>query len=74
MTRTIKAAIEEAFIKAGGSDYLAQMATEQPAAFMTLLGKVLPMQVDHTSSDGSMAPPGLTIFYGGKPPAKADAD
>lgn len=46
LTKTIKAAIEEAFDKAGGADYLATMAIEQPAAFMTLLGKVLPTQVE----------------------------
>lgn len=46
LTKTIKEAIEVAFDKAGGADYLARMANEQPAAFMTLLGKVLPTQVD----------------------------
>lgn len=54
MTRTIKAAIEEAFKKVGGADYLARMADEQPAAFMTLLGKVLPTQLEHSNPDGSM--------------------
>lgn len=29
----------------GGQTYLAKQAVESPAAFMTLLGKVLPMQV-----------------------------
>jgi hypothetical protein len=46
LTRTIKEAIEAAFEKAGGVDYLARMADEQPVAFMTLLGKVLPTQID----------------------------
>lgn len=46
LNRTIKAAIEQAFDKVGGADYLATMAIQQPAAFMTLLGKVLPTQVD----------------------------
>ncbi len=55
MTRTIKAAIEEAFTQVGGADYLARMAEAQPAAFMTLLGKVLPAQLEHSSPDGSMA-------------------
>lgn len=45
LNATVKAAIEEAFNKAGGADYLARMADEQPQAFMTLLGKVLPMQI-----------------------------
>lgn len=30
-------------------------------------------QVDHTSSDGSMSPPSLADFYGGKEPGKVDA-
>ena len=29
----------------GGPEYLARQADENPAAFMTLLGKVLPLQV-----------------------------
>jgi hypothetical protein len=57
MTRTIKAAIEEAFTKVGGADYLATMAIKQPAAFMTLLGKVLPTQMEVTNPDGSMSSP-----------------
>ena len=57
MTRTIKAAIEEAFAKAGGADYLVTMATQQPAAFMTLLGKVLPTQLEHSNPDGTMSKP-----------------
>lgn len=57
MTRTIKAAIEQAFEKAGGAEYLARMANEQPVAFMTLLGKVLPTQMEHSNPDGSMSRP-----------------
>lgn len=57
MTRTIKAAIEEAFVKVGGAEYLAEMAVKQPAAFMTLLGKVLPTQMEHSNPDGSMSTP-----------------
>lgn len=65
MTKTIKEAIEAAFLKVGAADYLATMAIEQPVAFMTLLGKVLPSQIDHQSSDGSMSPPKTMVeFYG----------
>lgn len=46
LTRTIKEAIELAFNEVGGPEYLARMAEEQPTAFMTLLGKVLPTQID----------------------------
>ena len=38
-------ATHAAFDQVGGANYLAQMAYEQPAAFMTLVGKVLPLQV-----------------------------
>ena len=35
----------QALDQAGGVDYLAAQAEKNPAAFMALLGKVLPMQV-----------------------------
>jgi tetratricopeptide (TPR) repeat protein len=42
-----------AFDKAGGADYLARMADEQPIAFMALLSKVLPTQINlGTKADG----------------------
>lgn len=66
MTRTIKAAIEEAFNTVGGPDYLAKMATEQPAAFMTLLGKVLPTQLEHSNPDGTMSAPTRIVIEAGK--------
>lgn len=53
-TALLKDAILQAATKAGGNGglvgYLTLQATENPAAFMTLLGKVLPMQV--TGEDG----------------------
>lgn len=48
LTASIKAAIEASFDQVGGAKYLARMAMEQPAAYMTLLGKVLPTQTDLT--------------------------
>jgi hypothetical protein len=45
LTRDIKAAILGAFEKAGGEEYLAKVAKENPQVFCALLGKVLPMQV-----------------------------
>lgn len=48
-TALLKDAIIEAATKAGNKEglvgYLTRQADENPAAFMTLLGKVLPMQV-----------------------------
>lgn len=46
VTATVKEAIEAAFDQVGGVNYLARMAEEQPTAFMTLLGKVLPAQIN----------------------------
>jgi hypothetical protein len=37
--------ILNALSEAGGEQYLARQANENPSAFMTLLGKVLPTQV-----------------------------
>lgn len=44
-TAAIKDMILAALDKAGGVDYLAAQAEENPGPFMTLVGKVLPMQV-----------------------------
>jgi len=48
----IKAMIEQALSQAGGVNYLARQADENPAAFMGLVGKVLPMQVNHADNAG----------------------
>src|SRR5215217_6830556 len=45
ITKALKEMILGALDDAGGQDYLARMAEQQPAAFMTLLGKVLPTTV-----------------------------
>lgn len=50
MTRQVKEMILAALDQAGGVDYLAQQATASPAAFLSLVGKVLPMQL--TGEDG----------------------
>lgn len=46
----VKAMILKALDDAGGAEYLLDRAKDSPAAFMTLVGKVLPMQV--TGADG----------------------
>jgi len=45
MTRALKDMILQALDKAGGEQYLVEQASKNPVAFMTLLGKVLPLQV-----------------------------
>lgn len=44
-TADVKGMILEALSGAGGAAYLQRQADENPAAFMTLVGKVLPLQV-----------------------------
>ena len=48
LTADVKAAIERAFNEVGGSEYLVRQAKENPQAFLTLLGKILPrdMKID----------------------------
>lgn len=41
----IREMVADALNKAGGVDYLARQANEKPAAFLALLGKVLPVQI-----------------------------
>lgn len=49
-TAAVKDMILQALDGAGGADYLQRQATENPTAFMTLVGKVLPLQL---AGDGS---------------------
>lgn len=44
-TAELKSAILKAFDAAGGVDYLTKVASEHPAVFCGLLGKVLPLTV-----------------------------
>lgn len=57
-TALIKDAILSAAEKAGGKGgmvgYLKTQANENPVAFMGLLGKVLPMQVEATGEHGAI--------------------
>jgi hypothetical protein len=45
ITADVKAMILGALTAKGGQAYLEQQAEKNPIAFMTLLGKVLPMQI-----------------------------
>jgi hypothetical protein len=51
-TAAIKDMIVAALDKAGGVDYLHTQATDNPAAFLTLVGKVMPMQVTGPGANG----------------------
>lgn len=48
-TASVKAAIAAAFDEVGGSAYLVRIAEENPVAFCTLIGKLLPLQ--HTGDE-----------------------
>ena len=50
VTADVRAMILQALDGAGGAVYLQRQADENPSAFLTLVGKVLPMQV--TGADG----------------------
>ena len=50
MTRALKDMILQALDDAGGQAYLVEQAGKNPAAFLTLLGKVLPLQVAGSES------------------------
>jgi hypothetical protein len=47
-------AAQDAGGKAGMIGYLTTQAEENPAAFMTLLGKVLPLQIGGVGADGKI--------------------
>ncbi len=46
LTANIKEAVQNAFLEVGGENYLVKVAKEDPRTFCTLLGKILPTQVD----------------------------
>lgn len=50
LTTTVREAILAAFDEVGGAEYLAAQARENPVAFMSLLAKVLPTQIDLKTS------------------------
>lgn len=53
-TAAIKDAIIEAFEKAGGVNYLVQLAEEDPRTFCALVGKVIPLQLEGTGAGGEI--------------------
>lgn len=63
LTKSVREAILVAFEQVGGAEYLATMAVQQPQAFMTLLGKVLPTQIDANVNDKRS----ITLNFGVQP-------
>jgi hypothetical protein len=50
VTQSIRQMIEQALDKAGGTQYLLAQSKENPVAFMGLVGKVLPVQLQQQHS------------------------
>lgn len=73
-TTVVKDAILRALDEAdpeGAVAYLVKQATQNPTAFLTLVGKVLPMQVEHSNPDGTMNKPTVIQIVAAK---AADVD
>ena len=51
----VKKMIENALHRAGGEDYLLTQANKNPVAFLTLLGKILPKDVNVTGDASGQA-------------------
>lgn len=60
-TAAVKDMIETALNRAGGAAYLTRMAKQEPAAFMTLLGKVIPKDMHIKGTGGGLS---IGIFTG----------
>jgi hypothetical protein len=54
VTTELKEMILQALAGAGGVEYLQTQADKNPASFLTLIGKVLPMQVAGAGKDGEI--------------------
>lgn len=52
-TAAIKDMIDQALREAGGVEYLKRQAIENPAAFMGLLGKILPKDINVGGQSGN---------------------
>ncbi len=65
-TTLVKDAILKALDEAdpeGAVAYLKKQAAQNPTAFLTLVGKVLPMQVEHSNPDGTMTQQPIIVEF-----------
>lgn len=60
VTKAVKEMVIQALDEAGGVQYLVTQSRDNPTAFLTLVGKVLPLQV--SGEDGGAI--GVAIFKG----------
>lgn len=51
-TAIVKDMVIQALTKAGGAEYLEKQAKQNPNAFLTLVGKVIPLQLHGAGDEG----------------------
>lgn len=54
ITREIKQMVIDALSEAGGVDYLVKQAEKSPTAFLALVGKVIPLQLQGSGDNGAL--------------------
>jgi len=64
-TSALKEMILQALANVGGAQYLERQAREQPGHFLTLLGRVLPLQVKQDGSEPTVPAPVIHEHHGG---------
>lgn len=63
-TKALKDMILGALEDSGGQEYFALQARENPTAFMALVGKVLPKEMELTGKDGTpLMPTEITLRF-----------
>lgn len=67
LTATLKDMILQALANAGGTSYLEAQAKANPTAFLTLVGRILPLQVKDGGSDPRVPTTVIHEYYD-KPP------
>lgn len=72
ITKEVKEMVAEALNKAGGVDYLVEQAEENPKAFLSLVGRIVPLQVNadhsgHIVIDRAAAEAELADIFGPTP-------
>ncbi len=61
-SRLIREMVAEALDRAGGIEYLARTAETHPGPFLSLLGKVMPVQI--TGEDGGAVKHSIRVSFG----------
>lgn len=62
-TTEVKQMILDALAGAGGVEYLIRQAEEKPQAFLALLGRVMPLQVNGAGENGEHLISGIRVEF-----------